>query len=157
MDTKETAIGRAPEPVEEVFDQHRECMKLVAELEACLDRPPEPRDSWLESVRVGLKRLRGPLEEHFRDEVEGWMYREMPLRRPRFAPALERLEAEHPGILADLDRVARRAEGLSNPEIHQIRELAGRLQLLTARLRRHEAEENEILVAASVEETGQGG
>ncbi len=142
--------------VDEVLDEHRECMKFVAALESCLDRRPEPAETWLGEVRACLARLRGSLEEHFRDETEGWLYREMPLRRPRFAPALERLEKEHPEILRALDEVSRRAAALSDPERHQLRELSGHLQLLTARLRRHEAEENEILIAAAVEETGQG-
>jgi hypothetical protein len=142
--------------VEEVLDEHRECMKLVAALEACLDRRPEPAEEWLGEVRACLGSLRGSLVEHFREETEGWLYREMPLRRPRFAPALERLESEHPEILRELDEVAARAAALSDPERHHLRELSGHLHLLTARLRRHEAEENEILIAAAVEETGQG-
>lgn len=142
--------------VEEVLDEHRECMKLVTALESCLERRPDPAGEWLGEVRECLSRLRGSLAEHFREETEGWLYREMPLRRPRFAPALERLEQEHPEILRALDEVAGRAAKLSDPERHHLRELSGHLHLLTARLRRHEAEENEILIAAALEETGQG-
>lgn len=156
MDAKDTVKGQAAEHVEDALDEHRECMNLVAELEGCLDRRPEPAAEWLASVTDCLKRLRGSLAEHFRDETEGWLYREMPLRRPRFAPALERLEAEHPEILQEFDGVTQKAEALTDPERHHVRELAGHLQLLTARLRRHEAEENEILIAAAVEDTGQG-
>jgi hypothetical protein len=157
MDAKDTVKVQPTEHVEEALDEHRECMMLVAELEACLDRRPEPAKEWVAAVQDCLGRLRGALSEHFKDETEGWLYREMPLRRPRFAPALERLEAEHPEILADLDVVAKKAGSLNDPERHHLRELAGHLQLLTARLRRHEAEENEILIAAAVEDTGQAG
>lgn len=156
MDAKERPQGSPTELVEDAFDEHRECMKLVADLENCLDRRQEPADEWLATVQDCLTQLRASLKQHFVGEVEGWLYREMPLRRPRFAATLERLEAEHPAILQELERMAAKAAALSDPERHQLRELAGHLQLFMARLRRHEAEENEILVSAVVEDTGQG-
>ncbi len=157
MGTNDATREKATERLGEALDEHRECMRVVAELEGCLDRPPDSPQAWLGTVRDCLLRLRHSLTEHFGEEGESWLYREVPLRRPRFAPALERLEGEHPDILKALDEVLEKTRIGAKAERHHLRELNGFVQLFTAKLRRHEAEENEILVAAALEDTGSAG
>ncbi len=137
------------------LDEHRECMALVAEVERCLDRTPD-RESWLAELRDKLPKLAEKLDLHFRDEETQYLYREVPLSFPRFSDRLESLKSEHRDIMAAARSAIDKAKGLGSAEMHELRELNARIQLLVATIRRHEAEENEILLRAYWHDVGAG-
>jgi hypothetical protein len=151
-------VARRPDRValDETRAQHRECMQAVAAVEACLDRPPDRDGRWVAALRGALAPLREALASHFEDEQKEYLYRELPVAFPRFAQALDRLSAEHAAILSALDDAIRGAEEVPGARLHECRELNARVQLLVATIRRHEAEENEIIFSAYWEEVGQG-
>lgn len=131
-------------------------MKLVSELENCLDRRPTDPERWVADLRDRLSRLKGALGEHFEREESGPLFRDLPVRHPRLAEPLARLEAEHPVMVEELSEALRRAETLESPEEFELRELNACAQLLVARIRRHEAAENELVIQAHWDEIGVG-
>jgi len=137
------------------LDEHRECMALVAEIERCLDRTPDAR-GWLDELRDKLPRLADKLVHHFEDEESHYLYREVPLTFPRFASTLDKLKSEHAEILDAARATIDRTRTLRSAEMHELRELNARIQLLVATIRRHEAEENEILLRAYWHDVGAG-
>jgi hemerythrin-like domain-containing protein len=143
-------------PLEGILDEHRECMQIVAEVEACLDEAPDREGRWLGRLLPKLETLAGTLRSHFRGEEEASLYREVPERFPRFADTLQRLLAEHADILARAQDLVRRAGALDHTRIHELREFNAGAQMLVASIRRHEAEENEVVLNAHWQEVGEG-
>jgi hemerythrin-like domain-containing protein len=141
---------------ESALDDHRECMRVVAEVEACLDTHPDRETRWIGRLVPRLEALIETLEHHFRDEEQEALYREIPERYPRHAERLRRLEAEHGRILTRARDLVKRAGSLDTTRIHELRAFNAGAQLLVARIRRHEAEENEVLLCAHWEEFGEG-
>jgi hypothetical protein len=148
--------GPKPTLVEETMDEHRGCLQLISEVESCLDRPPEDRRVWLSELRGMLLRLAAAMRLHFEGEESGPIFRALPLRHPRLARPLAELEAEHPLMLEAIDKVLRKVAEFENPELFELRDLNGRVQLLLAQIRRHEAAEDELVLRAHWEEVGVG-
>jgi iron-sulfur cluster repair protein YtfE (RIC family) len=142
--------------VDETLDEHRGCMQLVAEVEASLDRKVEDVRVWVEDLLGKLDHLEASLRQHFKGEEAGPMYRSLPDQHPRVAGKLAELEAEHPAMLQELQVILTKARGLEKPEAHELRELNGRTQLFIARIRRHEAAENELVLRTYWNDVGVG-
>jgi len=142
--------------VEDALQDHRECMHVVSTVEGCLDSHPDREGRWIEQLRRELPRLAETLRCHFSAEQEGPLYRSLPVTHPRFAPQLRRLEAEHARIVRAVEDAVLKAASFSAPHMYQIREFNAELQLLVAQIRRHEAEENEIILSAHWDEVGTG-
>ena len=145
----------APE-VDGVLDDHRDAMQIVSGVENCLDRHPDRGGEWVANLLEELPRLLETLRCHFSAEQEGPLYRNLPITHPRFAARLKKLESEHDQIVRATEAAIRRAENLSEPALYEIREYNAELQLLVATIRRHEAEENEIVLSAHWDEVGTG-
>ena len=145
-----------PELVGEMRAEHRCCMEVVAEVERCLDCQPDREGRWVSRLLESLPRLATTLRSHFEVEQQGPLYRKLPISFPRFAQRLEKLEAEHVRILEVVDGAVARARNLQSAEMYEIRELNAQVQLIVATIRRHEAEEDEILVQAHWDEVGVG-
>jgi len=138
------------------LDDHRQCMQVVADVEACLEEHPDREGQWIGRLLPRLEALHGTLRAHFREEEQAALYREVPERFPRFAERLERLAGEHADILERADALVRRAGSLDSSRIHELREFNAGVQLLIAGIRRHEAEENEVVLSAHWQEFGEG-
>jgi len=142
--------------VDEMLGEHRGCMEVVAEVERCLDCQPDREGRWVARLLDSLPRLATTLRTHFEVEQQGPLYRKLPIGFPRFAQRLEQLEAEHVRILEVADSALARARTLRSAEMYEIRELNAQVQLLVATIRRHEAEEDEIIIQAHWDEVGVG-
>jgi hypothetical protein len=140
----------------EMREEHRGCMEVVAEVERCLDCQPDREGRWVSRLLESLPRLATTLRNHFEVEQQGPLYRQLPISFPRFAQRLEQLEAEHVRILEVVDGALARARNLQSAEMYEIRELNAQVQLIVATIRRHEAEEDEILIQAHWDEVGVG-
>jgi hypothetical protein len=155
MDEK-TKNVTASSGVDETLEEHREAMAVVSSVEDCLDRHPDREGHWIAKLRGELPRLLETLRCHFSAEQEGPLYRTLPVSHPRFAERLSKLETEHALILRSAEAAVRKADGLKEPQLYEIREFNAELQLLVATIRRHEAEENEIILSAHWDEVGTG-
>jgi len=148
----------APSPslADVTLEEHRACMEVVSEVEAILDRQPDREGRWLDEIRGKLPTLRRTLEAHFRGEEDGPLFRQLPIQSPQLSGRLSRLADEHEGILRSVDDLVARADALEEPEVYQLRELNAQVQLLVATIRRHEAEENELVLQSNWDEIGTG-
>jgi len=142
--------------VKEIRDEHRACMQLLSEVEECLDSPPDDPAGWISDLKQKLTELTAALDEHFTGEEAGPVFRKLPIQHPRLAGPLKQLEEEHATMRSELKTVLDKADELSQPEVFELRELNARVQLFVARLRRHEAAENEIVIQAYWDEVGVG-
>jgi len=138
--------------VDETLAEHRDAMHVVSSVEDCLDRHPDREGGWIAQIREELPRLADTLRHHFEVESKGPLYRQLPRSHPRFAERLHRLETEHERILGSVEEVTRKADTLHDPPPPEIREFNAAMQLLVATIRRHEAEENEIILSAHWDE-----
>jgi iron-sulfur cluster repair protein YtfE (RIC family) len=145
-----------PSLVEQTLDEHRGCMRLLAAVEECLDRKPADSVSWVAELHAALTALSPVMRQHFESEENGPMFRKLPIQKPRLADQLEQLEAEHPAMLEQFDTVLAAVSELDEPEDFELREINARVQLFVARLRRHEAAENELVIQAHWDEIGVG-
>jgi hemerythrin-like domain-containing protein len=156
MDEKGTGMEGDRTSLDATLDDHRECMRIVAEVEACLDDRPDRDGRWMRRMLPRLEAMTDKLRSHFEEEEQAALYREVPEKFPRFAERLERLAAEHSQILASAADLLQHAGKLNHTRIHELREFNAGVQLLVARIRRHEAEENEVVLGAHWQECGEG-
>jgi len=145
-----------PSYMHETLDEHRGCMQLISKVEECLDRKPEDPERWVSELHDAVRELAGGLQKHFQSEENGPMFTELPTSHPTLADGLQKLKQEHSIILDEIATAIARAEALKGPEVFQLRELNARVQMLIARIRRHEAEENELVIRAYWDESGVG-
>lgn len=158
MSTDDT-VKRADQPmVDSTLEEHRACMDLVADVEACLDREADREGRWIGDLVEKLPQLAERMREHFRSEESGPMFASLPVQYPHLADRLAKLQSEHRTLLETIDRVIQRASALNleHAERYEIRELHAEVQLMIATIRRHEAEENEAVLAAHWDEVGTG-
>ena len=146
-----------PELPQAIEQTHHDVIEDVVALEKVLSRPLEPATEWLGALGEQLEALQATLSRHFDDERRGELYGELPAKFPQWAGQLERLAAEHDEILQRTAALRHRVRGLGPAsEVYRLRELNGHAQLLAAILRRHEAEENEVVMRAYWDDVGTG-
>jgi uncharacterized protein (UPF0335 family) len=142
--------------MQETLDEHRACMQRVSDLEACLDCHPEDSDRWVARLLEHLPPLARTMREHFQDEEGGDLFSDLSLRRPWIVARLESLKEEHPQLLQEIEKIIDVAGKMRAAEIYELRELNARIQLFVARLRRHEAAENELIFEVYWDDFGVG-
>jgi hemerythrin len=99
---------------------------------------------WTQKVIKVLRDLRGTLQCHFADEEEGGCLDEAVSFQPALSADVNRIEAEHPRLLAEVDRLIAQAEdGGTTPADHLA--LTTAFDELCRELHTHEAAENEVL------------
>jgi hemerythrin-like domain-containing protein len=129
-------------------------MRVVAEVETILGQAPDRDGEWMGRLMAKLPTLSASMRAHFSAEEQGALFTELPLKKPRLEQRIRNLGTEHGKMVADLDRITEMARALRQPEIHELRELNAHIQLFIATIRRHEAEENEIIMSAYWDELG---
>jgi len=129
-------------------------MRLVADVELILGQPPDREGEWVGRLLAKLPMLSAAMRAHFAAEEQGALFAELPVKKPRLAQQIDKLGIEHGKLLESLDRVIEMAKSMRQPETHELRELNAHVQLFIATIRRHEAEENEIIMGAYWDELG---
>ena len=90
-----------------------------------------------------LVELRSDLAHHFAEEESGGCLEEAVSRCPSLSPSVNEVEAQHPGLLAHLDRIIQRAQATSRPGT--VKSLHRDFEKFVNALRQHEGAENRIL------------
>jgi hypothetical protein len=99
---------------------------------------------WTQKVVKVLRDLRATLHCHFADEEGGGCLEEAVSFDPHLSPDVKSIEAEHPRLLAEVDRLIAQAEdGGTTPAEHLA--LTTAFDELCRELHTHEAAENEVL------------
>jgi hypothetical protein len=140
--------------LQDTLAEHRDCMRVVSEVESILDHQPDREGEWIGRLNAKLPTLAQAMREPFAAEEQGALFRELPVKKPRLATRVETLGAEHARMLKAVEDAVVKAQGLREPELYELRELNALVQLLIATIRRHEAEENEIIMGAYWDEIG---
>ena len=131
--------------VDHLVAEHRRLHRIFQHMRAAIVSSVHPgiTPSFAEVARM-LGKLRDELELHFTDEEEGGCLDEAVPRCPQLAAELKRIEAEHPELLAEVNRLIDQVSRLQPTDQHQLalRKAFDRLYL---RLRSHEQAENQLL------------
>jgi iron-sulfur cluster repair protein YtfE (RIC family) len=131
--------------VNHLIAEHRRLHSLLRQLRVAIAHSvgPDEQPSFAGMQRA-LARLREELEQHFAQEESGGCLDEAVSRCPRLAGEATRIEAEHPQILAEIDRLIAQTQTL--PPTHPNQLAAQReFDRLCEQLREHERAENTLL------------
>ena len=156
MEDEPTTRSEEEASLKQTLDEHRECMAYVSKLEACLDHQPDDSSLWIGQLLDHLPGLARTMREHFEDEERGPLFAELPQRHPHVSDRLDALKNEHPRMLVEIDKIIDLTGGMRDAEVYELRELNARIQLFVARLRRHEAAENELMYELYWNDIGTG-
>lgn len=129
----QTAPSRPGDARERIAEEHRHLSEL-------LDRVEEM--SAPAGLAAALERLRSLLVAHFEsEEADDGLHEAIGGATPHLLPAVQHLFDEHREFLSDVDSLTARAHELAAGPVEDLRlGVAG----LAARLRAHEARENEL-------------
>jgi hypothetical protein len=131
--------------VDYLIAEHRRLHRLLLharqKIVGSIDATPE---DWRRGVVKVLRDLRGTLQCHFADEEGEGCLEEAVSFRPALAGDMQRIEEEHPQLLAQVDRLIAQAEdGVATPAEHVA--LAAAFDELCRDLDTHETAENDIV------------
>jgi iron-sulfur cluster repair protein YtfE (RIC family) len=131
--------------VDHLIAEHRRLRSLLRQMRAEIAHSvgPDELPSFAGVARV-LSRLREELEQHFAQEEGGGCLDEAVSRCPRLAGEEKRIEAEHPQILAEIDRLVAQTKTLPPTHPNQLT-VQREFDTLCHQLRDHEKAENTLL------------
>lgn len=135
---------------EAVLEEHREISSCVARIEEQLMRPAI--GGWPATLADRLDELSTLLRAHFSGEAEASFFREVITIAPHLQARLSALALEHGKILQALSKassLARTPDAAARGLL-----LRRKVQLTLATLRRHESEENEMIMRAYLRDLG---
>lgn len=133
------------------LDEHSAFLHMLDDLLLLARKPAEDEAVWRAELARQVEELRDALAVHFASEELGPLFTQIPQEMPHWAPRIGRLGSEHSAVIHRLSALALRAGSLSRAD------LAGETLRLVALIRRHEAEETEILAHALWDDLGSAG
>jgi hypothetical protein len=104
---------------------------------------PDEAPSFADTVRI-LVSLRDELARHFAQEEAGGCLDEAVSHRPQLSSEARRIEAEHPELLAEIDRLISQARQIEPTPVNQFA-LQREFERLFDRISAHEKSETELL------------
>ena len=134
--------------VDHLVAEHRRLHRILRHMRSAIVSSvgPDITPSFAEVARI-LGRLRDELELHFTEEDAGGCFDEAVSRCPTLAPAAKGIAAEHPEILAEVNRLIDEAKDLV-PTIQNQAAMQQAFERLYQRLRAHENSENHFFAHA---------
>ncbi|MEZ4220167.1 MAG: hemerythrin domain-containing protein [Polyangiaceae bacterium] len=142
----------ADDTLADILDEHRHVTDLIGRLQTAME-DEKAGEPWAEQVAGMLDQLVKLLREHFGGEAETTFFQEMIEAEPRLTNQLQKLALEHSAILRAFVEGADLAKRLSTGE-GEAKQLRRKVQVAIATLRRHEAEENELVMQAYWDDMG---
>jgi hypothetical protein len=131
--------------IDHLLAEHRRLHRLIQQTRDMIVQSGGPDgDSSYADVAKVLRNLRSELEQHFAEEEAGGCLEEAVSRCPRLSQDARRVEAEHPELLAEVDRLIVEA---SDCDCHVESRIALQRDFdnLCHELHAHESAENELL------------
>lgn len=136
-----------------VLDEHRGLTLTVDRIDAWVTSDEHFGPDWAPELTRRVSALVEQLRMHFSGEAESSLFNEIRERTPQMTGRLSALALEHSEILKAFRDVVEGAKSLPAGQ-----EAPARLALMTRRaisiLRRHEAEENELIMCAFWDDLG---
>ncbi len=137
-----------------VLEEHRELVRHVSELD---DFAAEAAGAdWGAELGRKAATVREHLKHHFSGDAEGTFFADVARQAPHLIGKLTGLTSEHAEILNEFRQVAEQAAALDGSDMAAASRLATRTRRAVATLRRHEAEENELIFNAFWDDLGGG-
>jgi hemerythrin-like domain-containing protein len=132
---------------EEILQEHEVVREIVRRLELALEEGEfvgaEP--DWGRRLYYELLAFHRHLLRHFELEETGGFMQEVVTLRPQAAEQVERLRQEHDQILKAVDELISNSDLLASGVSTSLMEFHGRFSQLLSLIKRHEAEENELI------------
>jgi len=98
--------------INHLLAEHRRLHTLLRLASAAINQSGDPhRDASPVDMAKILRHAREELQHHFAEEEGGGCLNEAVSRCPSLSPEAKRIEAEHPGLLYEIDRLITLAEG----------------------------------------------
>ena len=136
-----------------VLAGHRDLFQLLLSVRSVLAAAGPPTPDRHADVLASMHDLRDHLRDHFTQEEQGGFLEESVTRIPRLSAAVQSILGQHPGLLAELDRVIGDLEGSPGDPGAWAR--AGRsFAAFSARMTAHERSENAVVQAGYNEDLG---
>lgn len=131
--------------VQHLATEHRRLHGILRRLQDSLVYAvgPDEAPTFIEVVRI-LGVLRDELTHHFAQEDAGGCLDEAVSHCPRLSAEARRIAAEHPELLADVDRLIAGVQGLEPTSVNQFA-LQREFAALFHKIRAHEKSEAELL------------
>jgi len=136
-----------------VLEEHRELTKCVTQLDEWVAPDAALGPEWGPELGRRVQEVLEHLRMHFAGDAEANLFNEVSMSSPHLSGRLTALAAEHSEIMSAFRQVAEQVTQLSGDR-DQAARLALKTQSAIATLRRHEAEENEIIMRAFWEDLG---
>lgn len=131
--------------IDHLLTEHRRLNALLRQAHANIVQSGGPdRDASLADVAAILRQVRAELASHFAEEEAGGCMEEAVSRCPGLSAEAERIEAEHPPLLVEFDRLIAQAEA-GEPTVESRLALEKMFDDLCRQLHAHEAAENALL------------
>lgn len=144
--TEEKSRADAHAEAEAAFLEHGEISEGVVEFEKWLESGSGDDSAWATHLHQRLVPLCNTLKAHFASEEGSSLYKKLPERSVGFAEAVERLFDEHYDMIREIESLIQAAHAITGSTFDGDRRiLTRRARGVIFALRRHEAEENEIL------------
>jgi hypothetical protein len=137
----------------DVLEEHRRLVGRIQELESWLERT-DRSPAWAAKLSSMLLEVAERLREHFGGEAESSVFVALSEEHPRFSTKITQLIGEHPRILRLFGAAADRAASLVAGSTPEYDALSAQARAAVAMLRRHEAEENEMIMNAYWDDLG---
>jgi uncharacterized protein (UPF0262 family) len=129
----------------DILAEHRVIRELTQQLEKL---------NGLHELLVHLTQLRPVLVAHFlKEEATDGFYEQIRAMAPRHLNLVDALQREHAAFIADMNELARQANDcLAGP----VAEVLAAARALAGRLRKHETNEDDVLLEMLYTDLGQG-
>ncbi len=137
-----------------VLEEHRELVRHVSELDDFAAGVAGA--GWGPELGRKAATVTEHLKQHFSGDAEGTFFADVAKQAPHLIGKLTGLTSEHAEILNEFRQVAEQAAALDGSDMAAASRLATRTRRAVATLRRHEAEENELIFNAFWDDLGGG-
>jgi hypothetical protein len=131
--------------INHLLAEHRRLHSLLRMASSAINQSGAPdNDATPVDVATILRHAREELQHHFAEEEGGGCLEEAVARCPSLSAEAKRIEAEHPDLLCEIDRLIAQAEG-EKQTVESHVELRHRFDDLRRQLQAHEVAENALL------------
>lgn len=137
-----------------VLEEHRELTALVARLDEWVAPDATFGPEWGAELNKRVGALVEHLRMHFAGDAEANLFAEVSMSSPHLTGRLTALASEHSEILKAFRRIVDDGGNMPAGDAGLAARLALQTRSAIATLRRHEAEENEIIMRAFWEDLG---
>ncbi len=138
----------------DVLEEHQRIRGLVHRIESILEGRRQAGGDWVGSLRPLLQDLSMEAGPHF-DGEEAELFRDVRERFPSQVPTIDNLVQQHRQLLSELVELSGRCQEMDDTDSGRCEKFADRLGESLRSLRRHEEEEDGLMLLAYWQDLGE--